>query len=208
MRSGGWEPVLFNETHDLASGVMTDHVYEDTIRSYEFASVGPTRSLTPSGMSSPRRSTPEGRGHQSLCSTPWDGRDPTLSRLMRGFGEGGVSGAILTDSDGEAVRAQILEATRYGDGSLKTARLAFVARDVPALGYRDLSCRGRVDGKPAQRRAIASAAHPQERCSRTSSIGSPLTRSTGAMTSLRVKAGDWEVLSGPGNVVARQTRPR
>ena len=32
-----WEPVLFNQTHDLASGVMTDHVYEDTIRSYEFA---------------------------------------------------------------------------------------------------------------------------------------------------------------------------
>ena len=27
---------------------------------------------------------------------------------------------------------------------------------------------------------------------------------TGAMTSLRVKAGDWEVLSGPGNVVARE----
>ncbi len=32
-----WEPVLFNETHDLASGVMTDHVYEDTVRSYEFS---------------------------------------------------------------------------------------------------------------------------------------------------------------------------
>src|SRR5262249_52844680 len=32
-----WEPVLFNQTHDLASGVMTDHVYEDTIRSYEYA---------------------------------------------------------------------------------------------------------------------------------------------------------------------------
>ena len=32
-----WEPVLFNQTHDLASGVMTDHVYEDTIRSYEFS---------------------------------------------------------------------------------------------------------------------------------------------------------------------------
>ena len=34
----GWEPALFNQTHDLASGVMTDHVYEDTIRSYEFSS--------------------------------------------------------------------------------------------------------------------------------------------------------------------------
>src|SRR6266446_194750 len=32
-----WEPVLFNQTHDLASGVMTDHVYEDTVRSYDFS---------------------------------------------------------------------------------------------------------------------------------------------------------------------------
>src|SRR5207237_747193 len=32
-----WEPVLFNQTHDLASGVMTDHVYEDTARSYDFS---------------------------------------------------------------------------------------------------------------------------------------------------------------------------
>ena len=32
-----WEPVLLSETHDLASGVMTDHVYDDTIRNYQFA---------------------------------------------------------------------------------------------------------------------------------------------------------------------------
>ncbi|HEY2953382.1 MAG TPA: hypothetical protein VGK40_12405, partial [Verrucomicrobiae bacterium] len=32
-----WEPVLFNVTHDLASGVMTDAVYEDTVRGYEFS---------------------------------------------------------------------------------------------------------------------------------------------------------------------------
>ena len=37
-----------------------------------------------------------------------------------------------------------------------------------------------------------------------SSIVIALDPATGAMTSLRVKAGDWEVLSGPGNVVARQ----
>src|SRR5438270_9427569 len=30
-----WEPALFNVTHDLASGVMTDPVYEDTLHSYE-----------------------------------------------------------------------------------------------------------------------------------------------------------------------------
>ena len=52
---------------------------------------GRTRSLTPNGMSSPRRSTPEGREHRSSCSTPWDGRDPTLSRLMRDSAKGASS---------------------------------------------------------------------------------------------------------------------
>src|SRR5579884_1696958 len=32
-----WEPVLFNETHDQASGVMTDHVYQDVQRGYDFS---------------------------------------------------------------------------------------------------------------------------------------------------------------------------
>ena len=32
-----WEPMLFNQAHDLMSGVMTDHVYDDTIRGYDFS---------------------------------------------------------------------------------------------------------------------------------------------------------------------------
>ena len=32
-----WEPMLFNQAHDLMSGVMTDRVHEDTIRSYDFS---------------------------------------------------------------------------------------------------------------------------------------------------------------------------
>src|SRR5579871_6514538 len=32
-----WEPTLFNQTHDLASGVMTDHVYEDVRRGYDYS---------------------------------------------------------------------------------------------------------------------------------------------------------------------------
>src|SRR5205823_3746 len=32
-----WEPVLFNQAHDLASGVMVDKVYDDTMLGYGFA---------------------------------------------------------------------------------------------------------------------------------------------------------------------------
>ena len=52
-----------------------------------------------------------------------------------GFDEGGVAGIVLTDPEGKTMPVQVLESTRYEDGGLKTARVAFVARDVPALGY-------------------------------------------------------------------------
>src|SRR5208282_5643538 len=32
-----WEPALFNVTHDLASGVMVDKVYDDVLRGYNFS---------------------------------------------------------------------------------------------------------------------------------------------------------------------------
>ena len=30
-----WEPVLFNQAHDLTSGTMVDKVYQDSIQHYE-----------------------------------------------------------------------------------------------------------------------------------------------------------------------------
>ena len=32
-----WEPVLFNQAHDLASGVMVDKVFEDSIRGFDYS---------------------------------------------------------------------------------------------------------------------------------------------------------------------------
>ena len=32
-----WEPAMFNQAHDLMAGVMTDHVYEDTLLTYDFS---------------------------------------------------------------------------------------------------------------------------------------------------------------------------
>jgi alpha-mannosidase len=74
-----WEPVLFNQTHDLASGVMTDHVYEDTIRSYEFARRR-AEALTRTGRFSPRRLTRTGPGRPPSCSIHWDGSARTSPR--------------------------------------------------------------------------------------------------------------------------------
>ncbi len=99
---------------------------------------------------------------------------------------------------GQEEPVQILEATRYADGGLKTARLAFVARDVPAMGYGTYHIAPRREVRPAWP-DLAARAVLENDLYRLS-----LDANTGAMTSLRVKSGDWEVLSGRGNIVARQ----
>jgi alpha-mannosidase len=50
--------------------------------------------------------------------------------------DGPVRGVRLADADGADVPAQVVEAVRNADGTLRRVRLGFVARDVPAVGYR------------------------------------------------------------------------
>ena len=102
--------------------------------------------------------------------------------------------------------SQIVESTRYWDGGLKTARVAFIARDVPALGYRTFHASPRKARSPAtdrERIAVGEAGFgrddPRERA-----LPRRDRPASGAITSLVYKPADWQVLSGPGNVVSRE----
>ena len=101
----GWEPVLFNQTHDLASGVMTDHVYEDTIRSYEFAKRRAEAIIDAEvGRAHVQDRYPRARRGRRSCSTRWAGRALISPRSNVGFGEGRRQPASsLTDPDGQTV---------------------------------------------------------------------------------------------------------
>jgi len=199
-----WEPVLFNETHDLSSGVMTDHVYDDTVRSYEYSRRRADAIIDAKWDVLASKIDTRGPGAPVVVFNTLGWPRSDIVEIKVGFGEGGVAHPILTDSDGRNVPTQILEATRYWDGSLKTARLAFVAREVPAMGYItyhvEASRRPKASVSPAANTASASKGELLE--NELYRVG--LDPATGAMTSLRVKAGDWEVLAGPGNVVARE----
>ena len=168
---------------------------------------GPRRSSTRSGTCSPPRSTPAGRARRWSCSITlgWPRSDiAEVERRLRRRGCRPASSS--TDPDGQTVPTQILESTRYADGGLKTARVAFVARDVPAMGYSTYHVSPHAC---ASRAAPIGGAHPGDGGAARSTLENELyrvtlDRATGAITSLRVKPGDWEVLSGPGNVVARE----
>jgi alpha-mannosidase len=133
-----WEPVLFNQAHDLASGTMVDKVYLDTIRGYQFSkSLGDEIVETELDALSSRINTrigPAGAVPIVVFNTlGWPRTD--IAEVKVGFSKAGVASLGLVDSYGKPVPVQVVEAERYGDGGIKDAKIAFVARDVPALGY-------------------------------------------------------------------------
>jgi len=204
---GGWEPVLFNQTHDLASGVMTDHVYEDTVRSYEYAGRRAEAIITKKWEAIVSKIDTKGPGAPVVVFNPLGWARTDVAEVDLGFGEGKVEGIEITDPEGKLVPSQILESSRYWDGGLKTARVAFIARRVPAVGYctyhvsaeRNPAAAGARNREAAPIKATAAEIQLENELYRLS-----IDSASGAILSLRYTPGDWEVLSSRGNVVARQ----
>jgi alpha-mannosidase len=127
------------------------------------------------------------------------------------FSERGISDFSLVDAAGKSIPIQVIEAQRNSDGSFKTARIAFIARDVPALGYAVhhlVSKSGQPSGgqiPPATgNMARYSASHQDVQSIENNLYRATFNLWTGEIKSLVVKEGGWEVLSGPGNVVAAE----
>jgi alpha-mannosidase len=196
-----WEPVLFNQTHDLASGVMTDHVYEDTVRSYEFAARRASELIDRYWQALASRVDTRGPGAPLVVMNTLGWKRDDIAFAEVALAQPDVQDLVLTGPDGE-VPFQIIDASRYADGGLKRVRLEFIARDVPALGYSTYHLAPiRRGGRLAAARVAVSAGGD---LLENEFYRVRVDRRTGAITSLRVKAGDWEVLSAPANVVARQ----
>jgi alpha-mannosidase len=196
-----WEPVLFNQTHDLASGVMTDLVYDDTVRGYEFSERLGAQITDAAWEAVAAHIDTRGEGVPIVVFNPLGWPRSDAAEVELGLAETGLTDLRLIDTEGSPVPLQILRAERYADGGLKQVRLTFLARDVPALGwaaYHAIAWRSKA--KPV-------AAMGEE--SKTPVLENEFLRVTvnpgsGAITSLFDKAGQWEALAAPGNVVARQ----
>jgi alpha-mannosidase len=125
--------------------------------------------------------------------------------------EGGFVDLSLVDSEGKTVPIQLSEVSRYGDGGIKHAHLAFMAREVPALGFAvyhvlPKTASGASRGEIAAPRTWGTASAGQED---RGSIENEFYRATfnlwtGEMTSLVEKATGWEALRASGNVVAQE----
>lgn len=194
-----WEPALFNQAHDLMSGVMTDHVYADTVQGFDLSRRIAGEEVESRLAQLGSRIDTRGSGIPLIVHNPLGWNRTDLAEADVGFAVGGVSGLRLSDPDGQPVAVQIREARRYPDGSLQQARLAFIARDVPALGYAVyhlVAASGEADEA-----AAADAANP---VLENEHFRVEIDPASGTITSLLVGDGDWEALSNPANSVLRE----
>jgi len=204
-----WEPVLFNQTHDLASGVMTDKVYADSVRSYEFSQRLGEEMVGTSldGLTSKIDSTGDGVPVVVFNNLGWSRTD--MAEVDVGFVEPGFPELGLVDSSGKALPIQVLEAERSEDGSLKHAKVAFVAQNVPALGYAVYQVIPRREVQLVAKSSAKTVTGMGTSRGDSGSIENESYRATfnlwtGEMTSLLAKSSNWEVLSGSANVVGRE----
>lgn len=197
---GAWEPTLFNHAHDLMAGVMTDHVYEDTIRGYDHSERVGNDVLSCRLRDYAERVNTQGEGIPILVlnSLGWT-RDDVVTATV-GFTEPGVMGLQVMGPDGERTPAQLVNAVRDVQGALVEARVAFIARAVPALGHvvyhvraLDETGEGTTEATPAHGSVLETDEYRLE-----------FGVHSGAIESLLVKDGGWEALGGPANVIARE----
>jgi alpha-mannosidase len=192
-----WEPVLFNETHDLASGVMTDHVYEDTTRSFEFSRRLADELIQSNWARLAAQIDTRGEGIPVAVFNTLGWPRTDLAEVSVAITNEAMKGITLLDAAGRDVPIQALEIKRYADGGLKEVRIAFTAVNVPALGYSVYHVVPKLAGNIQLRTPSPGASLDNEFYRLT------FDSRTGALTSLHTEANQWEALTGPANIVAR-----
>lgn len=212
-----WDPVLFNQTHDLSSGVMLDHVYDDVVAGYRIAKHLGNEILDSDLDVLLSKVNTEGPGTPVAVFNflGW-GRSDYIE-VEVGFSFPKVKGIELKDAGGNGVPFQIVRShSNGGDGGMNSATIAFIARNVPAMGYaiyhlvpllEDRSAVGGPEAKasaPTAASQTASTARDDSGVLENEFYKATVNLWTGEISSLVLKKNQWEVLSKPGNVVARE----
>ncbi|HEX6522824.1 MAG TPA: glycoside hydrolase [Streptosporangiaceae bacterium] len=152
-----WRILAFCAHHDGITGVESDQVYLDLAGSWREAwdRAGAARREAVTRLCWPGRTTPQDphareAGGVAVWNTVPRVRDG-IARVTLSVPDDGTEWLELRDSAGAPVSALADGVRRRDDGSLAEVTLAFVARDVPGLGYRSYTAR------PATATAAAAA---------------------------------------------------
>lgn len=199
-----WEPVLFNQAHDLSSGVMVDKVYDDSMQRYHQARrlAEEVVHFNLDYIAARAETSGEGVPVAVFNTLGWARSD--IAEVDVAFSGSGVRGFALRDPGGDAVPVQVLNSLRNDDGGLRQARIAFIARNVPAMGYAIYHAVPNAAGPPSPTKASHDTSLEDRGTIENQFYRAAFNLWTGEMTSLISKENNWEVLAKPGNVVARE----
>jgi alpha-mannosidase len=191
-----WEPVLFNETHDTASGVMTDHVYADTLASFAFSRRLANQWIEALREQIAAKIDTRGNGVPIVVFNTLSWPRTDVAEVSVGIAEPGIHSFRLEDTDGKEVPVQLAETTRRKDRGIETARLVFLARDVPPMGHSVFHAIPLKSSDGSEKETAPAVDGEFFRLT--------IDPATGAITSLVEKAGGRELLSAPANVISRE----
>jgi alpha-mannosidase len=195
-----WEPSLFNQAHDLMSGVMTDHVYADTVRGYDFSQqLGEEIVDKRLDFLVSRIDTSDGEIPLIVYNALGKVRTDVVETDIA-FAKGDIRDIEIIDAGNKTIPVEILAAEKYDDGSLRQVRIIFIGKDIPAMGYAVFRVNGlqAISGLNEAKQTFAENILENEFYTMKVDLYS------GSITSLVLKSNQWEVLKDAGNVVARQ----
>jgi len=196
-----WEPLLFNQAHDLMSGVMTDKVYEDTLKGYNFSGETAAAEFEKRLEEFVLGINTEGGEGQAIVvfnSLGWKRADSSSIEMV--FTSRQVLDIKLFDPDNREVAVQLSGVERYDNETISKARVTFVAEDIPAFGYSVFRL------KTFFRSPVTKPARGMEKENsmegRYCSV--ELDSAAGTITKIQIKPDKMSVLGGSANVVVQE----
>ena len=131
-----WRQLLFGAHHDGITGSESDQVYLDLLGGWREA-VELGKAVLGGALDhlgGVIETDGDGRAVTVFNPLSWSRTD--IARVVIDLPAGGPVGVELRDDAGASVPFLLESADRRDDGTLSGATIAFLARDVPALGYR------------------------------------------------------------------------
>jgi alpha-mannosidase len=196
-----WEPVLFNQGHDIICGSHVDSVYNAALARFAYSEERARLGTAASLRSIAEDIDTRGPGTKLAVFNTLGHTRSDVVECVVAFADPGAVYLEVRSSSGTVMPSDLLSVERFPDGSVRTATVLFVARDVPSLGYEVYSV------VPLEEQPALSA--PELRTSEPWNIRSDRERGfienaacrlsfdmwNGTITSIRHKPGDWEVVS-------------
>ena len=193
-----WEPVLFNQFHDIICGSHVDKVYVNTIDRFKASHAFASRSLETSLERLSGEVDTTGDGIPIVVFNPlsWNRDDVVECRV--GFSEKDVYELEVHDSRGNRMASDLLACERYETGGIKRATVLFIALGVPSLGYdvyRILPTNGELPDSPLRsNQSDVFMAEIHRDVIENEFVRLEIDAWNGAITSLVEKRTGWEVI--------------